>query len=238
MPANAYVALINPVIAGNIYSNKVSYAFLGQSGYGLAANLLCRSNTIWTCFNSLNADLVSLHYKHETELTTANIHSMVQIITNACPNAEVQWFGTPPAGSDPFWPQGNAAVRSYCLTHGWCYVDLASQVPGQSTNWMSSQNPSWFIDDGFNLHCTDAAYRQMLRPYLTYWGWVPNPTGSGLMFILTWPTNDTSFTLQFTTNLASPMVWTPVSETPVVVDGQNTVTDFIADPQRFYRLTH
>src|SRR5664280_2077335 len=50
---------------------------------------------------------------------------------------------------------------------------------------------------------------------------------SGTNVILTWPTNVTGFTLQSTTNLDSPVVWTTVS-------GQNAVTNPISGTQKFY----
>ena|ERR1017187_7405513 len=55
--------------------------------------------------------------------------------------------------------------------------------------------------------------------------------------ILTWPTNATGFTLQSTTNLVSPAVWTTVVPGPVVVNGNNTVTNPISGTQQFYRLS-
>jgi hypothetical protein len=66
------------------------------------------------------------------------------------------------------------------------------------------------------------------------------PTASAILsgnnFILTWPTTATGFLLQSTTNLNSPVVWTTNSPAPVIVNGQNTVTDAISGPQKFYRL--
>jgi uncharacterized repeat protein (TIGR03803 family) len=64
---------------------------------------------------------------------------------------------------------------------------------------------------------------------------------SGTNVILSWPTNVagfsyTGYTLQSTTNLVSPVVWTTVSPAPVVVNGQNTVTNPISGAQQFYRL--
>src|SRR5207237_5053092 len=66
------------------------------------------------------------------------------------------------------------------------------------------------------------------RPQLTI---VPSgipPSG----IILTWPTNVagfdyTGYTLQSTTNLVSPAVWATNSPAPVVIAGQNTVTNRI-----------
>jgi uncharacterized repeat protein (TIGR03803 family) len=57
--------------------------------------------------------------------------------------------------------------------------------------------------------------------------------------ILSWPTNAAglSFTLQSTTNLVSPAVWTSVSPASAVVSGQNTVTNPISGAQQFYRLS-
>ncbi len=55
--------------------------------------------------------------------------------------------------------------------------------------------------------------------------------------LLTWPASAAGFTLQFTTNLASPAVWNPVSPGPVVVNGQNVVTNPVSGTQQFFRLS-
>jgi hypothetical protein len=54
--------------------------------------------------------------------------------------------------------------------------------------------------------------------------------------VLSWPTNAAGFTLQSTTNLVSPVVWVTNSTAPVVICGQNTVTNPITGPQQFFRL--
>jgi hypothetical protein len=53
--------------------------------------------------------------------------------------------------------------------------------------------------------------------------------------ILTWSTNAVGFTLQTTTNPGSP-VWSTNSLAPVVVNGQNTVTNPLSGARQFYRL--
>jgi len=60
---------------------------------------------------------------------------------------------------------------------------------------------------------------------------------AGANVILTWPTNAAGFTLQSTANLVSPAVWSTNSPAPVVVNGQNTVTNPASSPQKFYRLS-
>ncbi len=58
---------------------------------------------------------------------------------------------------------------------------------------------------------------------------------------MTWPANVagfdyTSYTLQSATNFVSPAVWSTNSPAPVVIAGQNTVTNPITGAQQFYRL--
>jgi uncharacterized repeat protein (TIGR03803 family) len=60
---------------------------------------------------------------------------------------------------------------------------------------------------------------------------------SGANVVLTWPTNATGFTLQSTTNLVSPAVWITNSPAPVVVNGQNAVTNPVSGTKKFYRLS-
>jgi uncharacterized repeat protein (TIGR03803 family) len=71
----------------------------------------------------------------------------------------------------------------------------------------------------------------------------PQPTiiPSGPKMILTWPTNYAGFDysgyiLQSTANLVSP-VWSTNLPSPVVVNGQNTVTNPISGTQQFFRLS-
>lgn len=60
------------------------------------------------------------------------------------------------------------------------------------------------------------------------------PTATSV--IVSWPTNNSGFTLQSTTNLALPVVWITNSPAPVVVGGQNTVTNATSGFQKYYRL--
>jgi len=58
----------------------------------------------------------------------------------------------------------------------------------------------------------------------------------GANVVLTWPTNAVGCTLQSTTNLASPAVWNTNSPAPVVIGGQNVITNPITGARMFYRL--
>jgi uncharacterized repeat protein (TIGR03803 family) len=66
-------------------------------------------------------------------------------------------------------------------------------------------------------------------------------TPSASNIILSWPINYdgfdyTGYSLQSATNLSSPL-WTTDLPPPVVVNGQNTVTNAISGTQRFFRLS-
>ncbi len=79
-----------------------------------------------------------------------------------------------------------------------------------------------------------------VSPYIARANLLTLPTASlifaGANVIVKWPTNATGFTLQSTTNLISPAGWITNSPAPVVVNGQNTVTNPIFGTQKFYRL--
>jgi len=62
-------------------------------------------------------------------------------------------------------------------------------------------------------------------------------TPAGENVILSWPTNANGFTLHTTMNLAVTAIWTAVSTPPVVVNGQNTVTNVISGAHQFFRLS-
>ncbi len=60
---------------------------------------------------------------------------------------------------------------------------------------------------------------------------------SGANVISTWPANYAGFTLQSTTNLVASTVWSTHLPAPVVVNGQNAVTNPITGSQQFCRLS-
>jgi len=60
-------------------------------------------------------------------------------------------------------------------------------------------------------------------------------TPSGGNIVVAWPTNS-ALKLQSTTSLGPSAIWTTVSTTPVVINGQNTVTNVISGTRQFFRL--
>jgi hypothetical protein len=83
--------------------------------------------------------------------------------------------------------------------------------------------------DNASLMLDDIRFSSIPEPQLTI-----KTAAETLM--LTWPTNFTGFTLQSTTNLISS-VWTTSLPAPVVINGQNTVTNPISATHQFFRLS-
>jgi hypothetical protein len=54
--------------------------------------------------------------------------------------------------------------------------------------------------------------------------------------ILTWPIQPEGYSLEATTDLNNPAIWSAVTNASAIVDLQNTVTNDLPDGTRFYRL--
>jgi hypothetical protein len=59
---------------------------------------------------------------------------------------------------------------------------------------------------------------------------------SGTNVVLTWPIYPDGFTVETTTSLTPPLVWSPLGATPVVTNNQNQVTLGVANTSQFFRL--
>jgi len=59
----------------------------------------------------------------------------------------------------------------------------------------------------------------------------------GTNIVHTWTTNAPGFALVMTTNLATNATWSSVAPLPVIVTGQNVVTNPMAGSRKFYRLS-
>jgi len=60
---------------------------------------------------------------------------------------------------------------------------------------------------------------------------------AGTNVVLSWPTNATVFNLEMATSLGSSPIWTTNSTAPVIIGGQNVVTNSISGAGRFFRLS-
>jgi hypothetical protein len=111
------------------------------------------------------------------------------------------------------------AVSSYCLAGWGLNPPLTLSVFG------NSEVESVVVSEGT---VTGSNFYAGLLPVLSV-----NATGANL--VLSWLTNAAGFTLQSATNLVSA-VWSTNLPSPLVVGGQNIVTNPITGSQNFFRL--
>jgi hypothetical protein len=58
----------------------------------------------------------------------------------------------------------------------------------------------------------------------------------GNEILLSWPAEVAGYSIESTETLDESAIWTPITNPPEVVEGQNTVTDNLGDKPKFYRL--
>ena len=81
---------------------------------------------------------------------------------------------------------------------------------------------------------TQSSFEQAIIPLL-YGNTRLNYQPIAGQLIVSWPTNAVNFTLESTTNLASPS-WSAWPAAPVVTNGSNTVQVILSGPPRYFRL--
>jgi uncharacterized repeat protein (TIGR01451 family) len=61
-------------------------------------------------------------------------------------------------------------------------------------------------------------------------------TRNGLNLVLAWTADASNYSLQSATNIVPPIVWTPVTNAPVIIGGQKVVTVPLGSAPRYFRL--
>jgi hypothetical protein len=144
-------------------------------------------------------------------------------------------------GSTVYWPSNTATVGA--MSQDGISSLVWSGVLPKNTYQGGHNLTIKFVDPVTDIH--GPYYSTMTNVVVTIYPAVSAITTrpqltiarSGNNVIFTWPTSATGFSLLSATNLASPVVWAAVSPLPVVVNGQNTVTNAISDPRKFYKLS-
>lgn len=151
----------------------------------------------------------------QTNIYAAGAFNSQTAVAKYNPAGVLQWIDT--TSNAPANPVGSAAIKCAVDSAGHCYLDGWYQVPTTFGTTTLQPQETW------NFFLTEVGVKMAI-------------VLSGNNMILTWPTNAAGYTLQSTTNL-STAIWTTNSSVPVVVNGQNTVTNPITGTRKFYRLS-
>ena len=129
----------------------------------------------------------------------------------------------------------NTDGTSFTILHSFSGFSGASDGAYPHTRLLLSGNALYGITaDGGDAY-KGTVFKLSFNPQLTI-------TPSEANVILMWPTNVAGFDysgyiLQSTTNLGPSAIWTTNSPAPVVINGQNTVTNPISGARMFFRLS-
>jgi uncharacterized repeat protein (TIGR03803 family) len=233
---------------GTGFTNLHSFNFIGGSDGAMPdAGVILSGNTLYGTASSGGSGGAGTVFAVNTDGTGyTNLHHFISGSDGAYPEAGMilsgnTLYGTASQGGS----SGNGTVFAV-HTDGTGFTNLYSfTATSANTNSDGARPYAGLILSGNTLYGTasvggSSGYGTVFSltlgsastppPLLTI---IP----SGANVILTWPTNAAGFTLQSTTNLVSPAVWSTVAPGPVVVNGQNAVTNPVSGPQQFYRLS-
>jgi uncharacterized repeat protein (TIGR03803 family) len=213
------------ILSGNTLYGMAYYG--GSSGHGTVFAL----NTNGTGFTNLHSFTA---FKNSTNSDGAYLPGGLILSGNTL-------YGTANGGGS----SGDGTVFAL-NTNGTGFTNLYSFTATSGSGGFIGTNSDGAAPHSGLILLGNTLYGTAFRGGSSGWGTVfsitlpPPPltiTPSGTNVILTWPTYAPGITLQSTTNLVSPAVWSTVSPAPVVVSGQNAVTNPISGKQKFFRLS-
>jgi uncharacterized repeat protein (TIGR03803 family) len=225
---------------GTGFTNLHSFTF-GSDGATPFGGLILSGNTLYgTAIYGGSSSYGTVFAVHTNGTGFTNLHSFTFGSDGAYPRAGLILSGNTLYGTAANGGSSSAGMVFAVNADGTGFANLYSFTTlNNSTNSDGAEPEAGLILSGNTLYGTatyggssgyGTVFSLFIPPQLTI---IP----SGANVILTWPTNAAGFTLQSTTNLVSPAVWSTVSPAPVVVNGQNAVTNPISGTQKFYRLS-
>jgi len=157
------------------------------------------------------------------------------------------------------FPAGDSVTNFHVYALEWTSNAISWYVDGQvyetQTYWWSSggtypapfDQPFYLIMNlavGGNFvgnpDATTVFPGEMQVDYVRVYDWVTPPSltiiPAGSNVVLMWPTNAAGFTLESVTNIVSAAVWNTNLAVPIVIGGQNVVTNPASGSQQFFRL--
>ena len=237
--------------SGNGFTNFYSFTG-GADGASPTASLILSGSTLYgtassggsagngTVF-SVNTDGTGFSVLHTFSTLGSDTNGVATNSDGATPVANLVLSGNTLFGTAEYGGVNGAGTVFALDTNGTNFTTLhnfAVVDPNTFTNSDGANPVAGLILSGNTLFGTaenggwygvGSVFRLSLGTKLTI-------VRSGTNVVVTWPNNASGFTLESTTNLAPPVIWSTNSPMPVVISGTNTVTNAISGTRKFYRL--
>jgi hypothetical protein len=152
-------------------------------------------------------------------------HTSLNVTTTGPATLVAIWAGDSGAPSVTAVPNNSFTTIDSQLLSG-CDVEVV--VATKDVAGAGTYNVTWAATPTQGAHLWLVAVQSALAPTL-------QAKVSGGEAVIAWPVSATNYNLETASDLSATN-WTPVTNTPAVVDLQNTVTNVISQPSRFYRL--
>ena len=102
-------------------------------------------------------------------------------------------------------------------------LTVAATSPSTPLQFVFRNDQTWFGFDDVSVQIAS------ILPQLSV---IP----SGNNVVLSWPASFAGFSAQYTTNLNPPVIWMPLNDTPLIINGKFVLTNAPSAVQIFYRL--
>ncbi|MFZ0826926.1 MAG: choice-of-anchor tandem repeat GloVer-containing protein [Verrucomicrobiia bacterium] len=239
-------------IDGTGFTNLHSFTY-GLDGAFPYAGLVLSGNNLYgtaSAGGSLNKGTVFALNTNGTGFTT--LHDFTNVLDGYYPKAGLVLSGNTFYGTANGGGHYNSGTVFALNTNGMGITNLYNFAPYVydppvflSTNSSGAHPEAGLLLSGNTLYGT--AYDGGISGYGTVFSLALGSASispplltilpSGTNVVLAWTNTASGFNLLFTTNLVPPAIWSTNSTAPVVINGQNTVTNPISGTQKFYRLS-
>jgi uncharacterized repeat protein (TIGR03803 family) len=227
---------------GTAFTNLHSLNFGSDGGYPQAGLILLGSTLYGTASQGGGSGNGTVFALSTNGTGFTNLHSFNSASDGANPQAGLLLIGSTLYGTANSGGSSGVGTVFAVNTNGTAFTNLHSFIfSSDGANPRAGLILSGNSLDGTTYNGGGSGFGTLFSLSLGTTVSAPSPTlaifRSGANVVLTWPTNAAGFTLISTTNLVSPAVWATNSPGPVVVNGQNAVTNPASGAQKFFRLS-
>jgi hypothetical protein len=166
----------------------------------------------------------------DTDLLPAGTQIWIRKLSSSPGLSVYRYQATAPKALQPIF--GTDGTTNAIYWSGMMFHPVFAAPPG--TNTFTATFEAYLLDNTSGL----AVPGSSSSPFVFNWTDVPDGRPSldiGSRVVIFWPTSATSWSLEGTVSLSNPL-WTPVTNTPVALEGQSAAVLDPAETRKFFRM--